>query len=265
MKLKKLDSEHIFLQFLMLFFSLVAFLLFSFFTKPQEIWTDTIQKTLYIFTITLSLLVGGTLLFRVIKKKTKEEVFWALGFLLVGVLDIFSLKIGGAHTVLHIISRTILTLTFFLVWFLNERKRDEKVDKREEIAKRILMVFLILIFFCFLFFLSWRSIFVRSYTSLIFSSIILMFLTISLVGNMFLKEWRYRDFNFWILFSLAFLIVSEVFFFDMLGASSFNSLNLSMLSRIFGQVAFLIGVLNNFYIEKLDGKVTKNKKVSKKI
>ena len=276
MKLKKLDSEHIFLQFLMLFFALISFLLFSFLIN-EDIWIPEVYTVITTISAIIVLLIGGILLFRVIIKD-KKEIYWAVGFMLVGLIEIVSIILsktgviegclsvrGNIYTVLFLSSRILLASTFFLVWFLKERKLDKKVNKKEEIAKRTLIVFTIVVFFSFLFLLSWKSIYVRDYCILIFLTIVLMLLTISLIGNVFLKEWEYKDFSFWVIFSLVFLTISELFFFPVLNINQLSLLNLSVLARLFGHTAFLIGVLNNIYVDRLNGKASKNKKVSKKI
>ena len=277
MKLKKLDSEHIFLQFLMLFFALISFLLFSFLIN-EDIWIPEVYTVITTISAIIVLLIGGILLFRVIIKKDKKEIYWAVGFMLVGLIEIVSIILsktgviegclsvrGNIYTVLFLSSRILLASTFFLVWFLKERKLDKKVNKKEEMAKRTLIVFTIIVFFSFLFLLSWKSIYVRDYCILIFLTIVLMLLTISLIGNVFLKEWEYKDFSFWVIFSLVFLTISELFFFPVLNINQLSLLNLSVLARLFGHTAFLIGVLNNIYVDRLNGKASKNKKVSKKI
>jgi len=265
MKLKKLDTEHVFLQFLMLLFALIVFFLFTFFANSEEIWIEGMENTFYILSIVIMLLTGAILLFRGITKKERDNIYWGVGLTLAGILQIVSLKANGIESSIYLGSKMVLSVTFFLHWFLKERKRSEKVNKKEEVAKRVLIVFLLLLFFSFLFFLSWGSIFVSGYSAFIFSGIALMLLSMSLIGNIFLKEWQYKDFSFWVIFSLIFLIVSEMFFFPILNKDFLDLFNLSLLSRIFGQAGFLLGVLNNIYTERLNGKASKNKKVSKKI
>lgn len=265
MKLKKLDSEHILLQFLMLLFALIAFSLFTFFTNSKEFWVDGMENTFYILSMAIMLLTGTILLFRGITKKEKDSIYWGVGLTLVGILQIVSLKVTSIGSSIYLGSRILLSVIFFLHWILKEKKRDQKVNKKEEVAKRVLLVFVMLLFFFFLFFFSWKSIFVRGFSVFIFSGIVLMLLSMSLVGNMFLKEWKYKDFSFWVIFSLIFLIVSEIFFFPILNKNLLDLSNLSLLSRLFGQIGFLVGVLNNIYKERLNEKTSKNKKVSKKI
>ena len=226
------------LQFLMLLFALIAFSLFTFFTNSKEFWVDGMESTFNTLSIGIMLLTGAILLFRGITKKEKDSIYWGVGLTLVGILQIVSLKVTSIGSSIYLGSRILLSVIFFLHWVLKEKKRVQKVNKKEEVAKRVLLVFIMLLFFSFLFFLSWRSIFVRGFSVFIFSGIVLMLLSLSFVGNMFLKEWEYKDFSFWVIFSLTFLIVSEIFFFPILNKGLTDLSNLSLFLSFLDKFGF---------------------------
>lgn len=274
MRRKKLDSLHVFLQFLMLFLSLLAFVTFAFLVD-ETLWIESVQERILALSTVLSFaVVIASFKIYFEKRESKEFFFLSVGFLLYGILNtlflffnlqnripFFSYTLGGDYSILVLLSKVVLASTFFFTWILKEKSIEKKKEKRLEIAERILIL---AIFLMFLFFLAMLSL-NRSYCILLLPAIVLMFLLLSFVGQIFVKEWIYKDFSFWLIFSTLFFLISEIFYLPFLNINSYSLANLSIIAIFFGHIAILFGLVNNIYQEKLNGKASKNKKVSKKI
>jgi uncharacterized membrane protein YhaH (DUF805 family) len=278
MKRKKLDPVHVFLQFLMLSLSLISFILFAYLVD-ENIWIESLQEKILAISAFFSFCISVISLKIYLKRREKREfLLTAGGFLISALLNssflffnlqnrisFFSYRLGGEYNILILSSKLILAITFFSIWLLGEKNIKGRENRAEELVKRILIVFILMVFFFFILFLSSNALFDRNYFVLILLSIVLMLLLLSFVGQIFLKEWKYRDFSFWIIFSINFLIISEILFFPFLDISEYSLSNLSIIAKLFGQIALLFGLVNKIYGENLNGETSKNKKVSKKI
>jgi uncharacterized membrane protein YhaH (DUF805 family) len=278
MKRKKLDPVHVFLQFLMLSLSLISFILFAYLVD-ENIWIESLQEKILAISAFFSFCISVISLKIYLKRREKREfLLTAGGFLISALLNssflffnlqnrisFFSYRLGGEYNILILSSKLILAITFFSIWLLGEKNIKGRENRAEELVKRILIVFILMVFFFFILFLSSNALLDRNYFVLILLSIVLMLLLLSFVGQIFLKEWKYRDFSFWIIFSINFLIISEILFFPFLDISEYSLSNLSIIAKLFGQIALLFGLVNKIYGENLNGETSKNKKVSKKI
>jgi len=119
MKKTKLDSEHTFLQFLMMFLSLAILLIFSHFVETL-LWFENSTTILSVISGVLVILISGVSFYRY-TLKPKERRFLLLGifFLLLGLLTLFTTLSStlSFSTRLVISMALILPLLFILILF----------------------------------------------------------------------------------------------------------------------------------------------------
>jgi lysylphosphatidylglycerol synthetase-like protein (DUF2156 family) len=114
MKKTKLDSEHTFLQFLMMFLTLCSLLVFSLFVK-NILWFEKINLVIPIISGVISVLVGVLSFYKhsleKMKGKSKQKIFLLLAilFFFLGFLTIFSAITGSLS------SSTEATISIILV------------------------------------------------------------------------------------------------------------------------------------------------------
>ncbi len=75
----------------------------------------------------------------------------------------------------------------------------------------------------------------------------LMFLLLALLGYLLNKGWLYDDFNYWIIFLLSFLVLSQIFYLPFFNLEYSNMMNLSVWARFFAYIGLLVGFLNSIY------------------
>jgi hypothetical protein len=125
MKKKKLDSNHIFLQFLMMFIALSSIFLFTLFLH-NILWPQGIGKVISITTGILGILLSILSFLKHFLTKDKEKTFLLLGifFILLAFLTIFttitnSLSFSTQRTI-AIILIPVFLLLFLFVFFKKE-------------------------------------------------------------------------------------------------------------------------------------------------
>lgn len=131
MNKKKLDPKHVYLQYLMMFSSLVAILLFSLFLKDL-LWFNNATTTLPLISGVIGIILSfPTLLIHLKqknltkKKQTQEKTFLLLAvfFFLLGALTIFTTVTGTiSYSTQVSISTTLilLLLALFIFFFLRK-------------------------------------------------------------------------------------------------------------------------------------------------
>lgn len=124
-KKTKLNPEHVFLQFLMMFLTLVAILIFSVFVR-DFIWFDSATTLLPIISGTISIILSpiAFLIFRLRKEKgDKTFLFFTIFLLLLGFLTIFAAitETLSFSTQVSISSALLLLLSALFLFFLIRR------------------------------------------------------------------------------------------------------------------------------------------------
>jgi hypothetical protein len=124
MKKTKLDSEHIFLQFLMMFLTLALLLIFSLFVK-NILWFDNIETTIPLISgiVVISLSAVSFLKYR-LKSKDRPFLLFAVFLFLLGFLTIFStlsnsLSFSSQITIAAMLIPLLLLLLVFLLFKKN--------------------------------------------------------------------------------------------------------------------------------------------------
>lgn len=124
-KKTKLNPEHIFLQFLMMFLTLVAILIFSVFIR-DFLWFDSTTTLLPIISGTISIILSpiAFLIFKLRKGKTDNTfLFFTVFLFLLGFLTIFTNATGtlSFSTQISISSALLLLLSALFIFFLIRR------------------------------------------------------------------------------------------------------------------------------------------------
>jgi len=119
MKKTKLDSEHTFLQFLMMFLSLAILLIFSHFVESL-LWFENSTTVIPITSGILIILISGISFYRyTLKPKERRFLLFGIFFLLLGLLTLFITFTNSLSfsTSLVISIALILPLLFILIFF----------------------------------------------------------------------------------------------------------------------------------------------------
>ncbi len=263
MKEGKLQKGHVDAQFLSLSIALLAFLALSYFVG-NIVWIKDFQYFLGFISGVFALFVGILALLRYYTDKSSFNfLFIGMGFLGVGILDILQivLDLGGfgnlfvaasadIYPFTSVLSRSFLALLLFLSWFV--KRSDEKMSNKKKRRQELLIMAIVAIcFFLFLgvfVFLMLRGVTVDSFIVVIVGLLSLMLLILALLGYLFNRGWLYEDFNYWIIFMLCFLVLSQVFYLPLFNLEYTNMVNLSVWARFFAYLGLLVGFLNSIYV-----------------
>ncbi len=273
----KLNREHIDAQFLALCLSILAFLGLSYWAG-EIVWLKDFQLFVTLISGVFALFVGVLAILRYYTKKTSVNfLFIGIGFLGVGLLDIFQLMLDlGAfqnlfvapanqmYSLTSVISKAFLSVLMFVSWFVN--RNANKISKSTKKQERLLMTFVSI---CFVLFVSVfvllmiKGIEVDSLAVIIIGLVSLMFLLLAIVGYLLDRGWMYDNFNYWIIFLLAFLVLSQIFYLPLFNLEYLNMMNLSVWARFFGYLGLLIGFLNSIY-EMFQKEISTQKELEEK-
>lgn len=258
----KLPREHVGMQFLSLCISVLAFLALAYWAG-DVVWIKDFQPFVTLISGIFALFIGVLALLRYYTQKTSLNfLFIGIGFLGVGLLDIFQVIIdfGGMsnlfsagtsqiYPVTSVLSKTFLAVIMFVSGLVSRREiRGAKKKKREERFLMGLVVTSFVVFIGIFAYLMIRGVAVDSVTVIVVGLISVMFLILALLGYLLKREWAYDDFNYWIIFLLAFLILSQIFYLPFFNLEYSNMINLSVWARLFAYVALLSGFLNSIYV-----------------
>lgn len=259
MEKEPLEKKHVVLQFLMMLISILAFLVLAFFAG-EIVWIQDFQYFVVLISGIFATFIGVIALLRYYtQRKSLAFLFLGIGFLAVGLLDVLQIVIdvsefrnlffyrpGEIYPFSSILSRGFLSLLLFLGWLLS-KNREERNDNKKE--KFIIMMVLgaFLVFSGIIVYLVISNILLESLWVVIVGTVTVLLLVISFIGFMFRQEWRYDNFDFWLIFCLSFLVLSQIFFLPFLNIEYYNMVNLSIWAKFFAYVALLIGFLNSIY------------------
>ena len=258
----KLNRQHVDAQFLALCLSILAFLGLAYWAG-EIVWLQDFQLFVTLISGVFALFIGILALLRYYTKKTSINfLFIGLGFLGVGLLDVFQLMLDlGAfqslfvapenqvYSLTSVISKVFLSALMFISWFVN--RNANKVSRSTRKQEKLLMVIVSVCFVIFVgvfLFLMIKGIQVDSLAVIIIGLVSLMFLLLAIVGYLLDRGWLYEDFNYWIIFLLAFLVLSQIFYLPLFNLEYMNMMNLSVWARFFAYLGLLIGFLNSIYV-----------------
>lgn len=261
MEKMKLNRQHVDAQFLALCLSILAFLGLSYWVG-EIVWLQDFQLFVTLISGVFALFIGVLALLRYYTKKSSVNfLFIGLGFLGVGLLDVFQLMLDlGAfqslfvapetqvYSLTSVISKVFLSALMFVSWFVN--RNANKVSRTTRKQEKLLMVIVSICFVIFVgvfLFLMIKGIQVDSLAVIIIGLVSLMFLLLAIVGYLLDRGWMYEDFNYWIIFLLAFLVLSQIFYLPLFNLEYLNMMNLSVWARFFAYLGLLIGFLNSIY------------------
>ena len=257
----KLDREHVDSQFLALCLAILAFLGLSYFAG-EIVWLQDFQLFVTLISGVFALFIGVIAILRYYTKRTSVNfLFIGLGFLGVGLLDVFQLMLDlGAfqslfvapenqvYSLTSVISKVFLSVLMFVSWFVN--RNANKVSRTTRKQEKLLMTLVSICFVIFVgvfLFLMVKGIQVDSLAVIIIGLVSLMFLLLTIAGYLLDKGWMYDNFNYWIIFLLAFLVLSQIFYLPLFNLEYLNMMNLSVWARFFAYLGLLIGFLNSIY------------------
>jgi hypothetical protein len=258
----KLPREHVDIQFLSLCVSLLAFLGLAYWAG-DIIWIKDFQPFITLISGIFAIFIGVIALLRYYTKKTALNfLFIGIGFLCVGVLDIFQvvLDLGGisnlfsgtlnqVYPVTSVLSKTFLAVIMFVSWvFSRQGSKETKEKKKTEVLLMSIVAASFVVFIGIFLYLMAKGIIVDSLAVIIVGLISLMFLILAFLGYLLNKGWYYDDFNYWIIFLLAFLILSQIFYLPFFNLEYANMMNLSVWARFFAYIGLLTGFLNSIYV-----------------
>ena len=256
---KKFSKQQVREKELVILFSLFIFLFFAY-RSGNYSWIKDFQLIVDLFASSLAFFVGVLAMVRYFTKKTNVNyLLLGLGFVTVSFLDAFhilhtlnvfsDLFSIGKLTMFPssmVLSRVFLALIFFLAWVLT--KEEKKIrGMKEKIALGSLLgaisVFIIAIVTFTTFFEGFES----YQFAISMQTIALMMYLFTLIGYAREEGMYYRNFDFWLMFSVVFSIISQIFFLPYLNIEYELMLNLSTLAKFLSYFVLLVGFLCSIY------------------
>ncbi len=256
---KKITKQEIREKELLILISIFFFLLFAY-ISGNFAWLKDFQRLIDLFASIFAFFIGILALVRFYTKKTYiNYLLLGLGFLTVSLLDGFQILLSfkGFSEFLSIetsemfpssivLSRVFLSLVFFFSWILMKEERKIRGVK-EKVAFSSLLVSIAI----FVLVISSFTNFFEGFESYIFAiamqTIALMVYLFTLLGFTQSKGMYYRHFDFWIIFSLTFSILAQIFFLPYLNLEYELMLNLSTLAKFLSYAILLVGFLYSIY------------------
>ena len=244
---------------LLILISVFFFLLFAY-MSGEFLWMRDFQLLVDLFSGTFAFFIGTLALLRFYTKRNfTNYLLLGLGFVIVGFIDIlqiflsfnafsdfFSLHTSEIFPSSVVLSRVFLSLIFFLSWFLMKEEYRAKAFK-EKLA-------FVGILFSISAFIAIISIFsnlfegLETYTfAIVMQTVALMIYLLTLVGYTRSRGMFYRNFDYWIIFSLTFSILSQIFYLPYLNLEYELMINLSTLAKFISYTILLIGFLYSIY------------------
>ena len=256
---KKFTKQQVREKELVILFTVFLFLLFAYISGNLK-WMSGFQLVIGLFACMFAFFIGVLALVRFYTKKTYiNYLLLGLGFITVSILDgyhvlsstqsfsdLFSVDSSAMFPSSMVLSRVFLSLIFFLSWFLmKEESRVRKMKERVAFASLLIAISL---------FTAVVSIFTNLFTGLesyifaiVMQTIALMIYALTLLGYTREEGMFYRNFDFWLIFSIVFGILSQIFFLPYLNIEYELMLNLSTLAKFVSYFVLLIGFLYSIY------------------
>lgn len=240
-------------------FSIIVFLIFGYVAGSLR-WAEDFQLILDLLAGILAFFIGTLALVRFYTKKNSfNYLLLGLGFVSVAVIDVFQILFAlnlfsdlfltnssGVFPNTVVLSRFFLSLIFFFSWIVMREEYREKTMNEKLVflgSSLILSVFVIAL-------ATFSNIF-ASFQEYLFAIVVqtisMMIYFLTLVGYIRSKGLYFRNFDFWLIFSLTFGILSQIFFLPFLNIEYYLMLNLSTLAKFLSYMILLIGFLHSVY------------------
>jgi hypothetical protein len=242
-----------------IFITIAIFLLFAY-LGAQFNWLSDFNLFINLIGGIFALFIGLLSLLRFYTKKNRfNYLFLGLGFLAISVVeivqvlvvitafrDLFSIDTTQAFPISEVLSRVFLSLILFLSWLF--RKEDQKETQPNE---KLAYVGLLLGISTTIILVSLTTQIFANYQqymlSIIGQTVSLMIYILAITGYIRSKGIRTSNFDFWIIFSLSFSIISQFFFLPYLNLEYKLMLNLATLAKFVSYIVLLLGFLNSIY------------------
>ena len=256
---KKFTKQQVREKELVIVFAVFLFLLFAYLSGNFR-WMKDFQLVIDLFASMFAFFIGILALVRFYTKKTYiNYLLLGLGFVTVALLDgfhvlnsvqafssLFAIGVSEIFPSSMVLSRVFLSLIFFLSWFLmKEEKRVRGIKEKIAFASLLgaISVFTVVISL-------FTNLFVglESYIfAIVMQTISLMIYLLTLIGYTKEEGMYYRNFDFWLIFSITFGILAQIFFLPYLNIEYELMLNLSTLAKFVSYFVLLIGFLFSIY------------------
>jgi hypothetical protein len=244
--MEELDKTHIKIQFTSLGISILAFL-FLILEVGSILWFENFSKALIPVTGGLLLILG--ILF--IYKDSKKLLTLGISCINIGIINLVLgisfyevLKLSLVQNFLPI-SNLLIVISLSITWFFLKKRENIKI------SPMILTIAFLIIYWCIFLDMILNSMGLSSMyilVALILSILLGLFLIVKILYS---KSWLYSNLSFWIVFSLSFLILSQIVCLPIWGISMENMINLVLTSNFFASCGLLVGVVNDIYEKKL--------------
>ncbi len=256
---KKYTKQQVREKELVMLFSIFLFLLFAYLSGNFK-WMKDFQLLVDLFASMFALFIGILALVRFYTKKSYiNYLLLGLGFITVSVLDgfhilnsieafsgLFSIEVSDIFPSSMVLSRVFLSLVFFFSWFLmKEESRVKRMKERLAFASLLVSISI---------FIGVISIFTNLFVGLesyifaiVMQTVALIIYTLTLVGYTREGGMYYRSFDFWLIFSITFGILAQIFFLPYLNIEYELMLNLSTLAKLISYFILLLGFLYSIY------------------
>ncbi|HCC67717.1 TPA: hypothetical protein DEP90_00685 [Patescibacteria group bacterium] len=244
---------------LLLLVAVLAFLVFAY-VSGEIVWIQDTLLFVELLSSILAIFIGILALMRFYTKKSKLNfLMLGVGFLFVGVLEsvqlissvdgfvgLFSYIPGEFFPLSMVLSKSFLAIIVFLSWFV--RKDYENPDKAKEklIYLGIVLLFTFVISI-FLYFTNVISVYQEYIPALIGGILSMLLFVFSILGYWKSRTWRYGSFEYWLIFSLIFLLISTIFFVPLFNLEYDLMIKFSVFARFFSYIFMLVGFLVSIY------------------
>lgn len=274
-------KEEINKKVLLMCIVVLAFLIFAY-LSGEIVWFKDILLFTELISSILAVFIGTLALVRFYTKKTKLAfLLLGIGFVFVGVLEgvqlLTSLNGFGSLFVYTeeilfplgmVLAKTFLSIILFLSWFVRKDYEHENSDKEKIIALSVILLFLFAIS-AFVMFVNVPGGLQDHIPALIGGVLSMLLLLLGIIGYLRTNIWKYESFEYWVIFSMIFLLISTIFFLPFLNLEHELTMIFSVLARFLSYLFILIGFLVSIHeiyareIEYLEELKEKNEILSK--
>lgn len=242
---------------LVILLSIILFLLFAYWGGNLQ-WMGNFQLFIDLLASIFAFFIGVLSLVRFYTKKSSlNYLFLGLGFLTVGSIevmqifvsldtfsDLFEVSRNELFPATVVISRLFLSFILLLSWlFMNEEYRKKVLNEKLAFVGVAVALTALIVF------LSLYSQIFTNYQEYMFAivgqTVSLLIYILALLGYIRSKGVLFRNFDFWVVFSIVFAVLSQLFFLPYLNLEYQLMLNLATLAKFLSYFILLIGFLNS--------------------
>lgn len=256
---EEFNKKNIDTKIFAIFFSIALFLIFAYLSGNLS-WLSDFNLFINLIGGLLAAFIGTLALVRFYTKKNRlNYLFLGLGFLAISVVeivqvlvvitafrDLFSIDTTQAFPISEVLSRVFLSLILFLSWLF---RREE--EKGKQLSEKLPFVGVLLVITSTIVLVSlFTQIFanLQQYMFAIIGQTVSLFIYIlALIGYIRSKGIKTNSFDFWIIFSLSFSIISQIFYLPYLNLEYSLMLNLATTAKFISYVILLFGFLHSIY------------------